>query len=242
VRPPRRQLHLDGQRTRGQHPHDHGQPITPPLVWTIENPVLVRGDELFVDLKHWRQRPRDVSTLAVKLEPIDRGDARVYPMVAANSSDRRARAHPKEDGRQLPRDRHLRRRGVDAASRVGRAEVTRDRLPGAGYLAAGRGMIDGGRSSTVRCGRAAPGKSPGRSSPARSRCRAGSARSTFGLVGTLVAYGAPARATVVQGDPLLAAALGGRRGAVVPRRALDMRPDLRAPAPYVSCPRTRRRG
>lgn len=56
--------HLAAQRSRGWHPHDHGQPIAPPVVWTKGRPVLLQRRTLHVDLAAWPQR-RSVVTCGV---------------------------------------------------------------------------------------------------------------------------------------------------------------------------------
>jgi hypothetical protein len=43
-------FHLAAQRERGWHPHDHGEPISPPVVWTTKAPVQLQRRTLHVDL------------------------------------------------------------------------------------------------------------------------------------------------------------------------------------------------
>lgn len=48
--------HLAAQKARGWHPHDHNEPITPPVVWTEGQPVQTARRTVHVDLAAWPKR------------------------------------------------------------------------------------------------------------------------------------------------------------------------------------------
>jgi hypothetical protein len=83
-----RRHHLTSQAQRGYHPHDHGQAIRPPAVWTIAHPVLRHGRHMHVDLISWTQRPELVEPVLIVL--TDTADnATAYPAVPADPTRRR---------------------------------------------------------------------------------------------------------------------------------------------------------
>lgn len=49
--------HEAEQRRRGDHPHDHGRYIQPPLVWSVHTPVIARHRTIHIDLNAWPDRP-----------------------------------------------------------------------------------------------------------------------------------------------------------------------------------------
>jgi hypothetical protein len=49
--------HETQQRRRGDHPHDHGRYIQPPLVWSVHTPVIARHRTIHIDLNGWPDRP-----------------------------------------------------------------------------------------------------------------------------------------------------------------------------------------
>jgi len=52
-----REHHEAQQRRRGDHPHDHGRYIQPPLVWSIHTPVIARHRTIHIDLNAWPDPP-----------------------------------------------------------------------------------------------------------------------------------------------------------------------------------------
>jgi len=52
-----REHHEAEQRRRGDHPHDHGRYIQPPLVWSIHTPVIARHRTIHIDLNAWPDPP-----------------------------------------------------------------------------------------------------------------------------------------------------------------------------------------
>ena len=49
--------HEAEQRRRGDHPHDHGRYIQPPLVWSIHTPVIACHRTIHIDLNAWPDHP-----------------------------------------------------------------------------------------------------------------------------------------------------------------------------------------
>lgn len=49
--------HEAQQQRRGDHPHDHGRYIQPPLVWSIHTPIIARHRTIHIDLNAWPDRP-----------------------------------------------------------------------------------------------------------------------------------------------------------------------------------------
>ena len=52
-----REHHEAEQRRRGDHPHDHGRYIQPPLVWSVHIPVITKFRTIHIDLNAWPGRP-----------------------------------------------------------------------------------------------------------------------------------------------------------------------------------------
>ena len=68
-----REHHLAEQQRRGDHPHDHGRYIQPPLVWSIHTPVIARYRTVHIDLNAWPDRPQieQVQRVAALLKGSD---------------------------------------------------------------------------------------------------------------------------------------------------------------------------
>jgi hypothetical protein len=49
--------HEREQQRRGDHPHDHGRYIQPPLVWSVHTPVIARYRTIHIDLNAWPGHP-----------------------------------------------------------------------------------------------------------------------------------------------------------------------------------------
>jgi hypothetical protein len=49
--------HEAEQQRRGDHPHDHGRYIQPPLVWSVHTPVIARFRTIHIDLAAWPGAP-----------------------------------------------------------------------------------------------------------------------------------------------------------------------------------------
>ena len=83
-----RRHHEREQLLRGDHPHDHGRYIQPPLVWSILRPIVARYRTVHVDLAGWPEwKPLlEILRVTVVLSPTN-GERRVY--VAEPSEDSR---------------------------------------------------------------------------------------------------------------------------------------------------------
>jgi hypothetical protein len=68
--------HEAEQLRRGDHPHDHGRYIEPPLVWSIHTPVIARYHTIHIDLNAWPDRPpiEEIERVAALLGSAD-GDS-----------------------------------------------------------------------------------------------------------------------------------------------------------------------
>ncbi len=66
-----RQHHQREQQRRGDHPHDHGRYIQPPLIHSIKTPVVAQYRSIHVDLPGWNQCPplQTITRVAVVLKP-----------------------------------------------------------------------------------------------------------------------------------------------------------------------------
>ena len=63
--------HEHEQLRRGDHPHDHGRYIQPPLVWSVATPIVARYRTVHVDLARWKEwKPLlEIVRVAVVLKP-----------------------------------------------------------------------------------------------------------------------------------------------------------------------------
>ena len=68
-----RRHHEREQLLRGDHPHDHGRYIQPPLVWSAYQPVVARYRTVHVDLAGWPEWKRllDIVRVTVVLSPAN---------------------------------------------------------------------------------------------------------------------------------------------------------------------------
>jgi hypothetical protein len=85
-----RRHHEREQVLRGDHPHDHGRYIQPPLVWSAGQPVVARYRTIHIDLPAWRKCPplAEIDRVALVLMPPS--DApRTYPAEPSQESRRR---------------------------------------------------------------------------------------------------------------------------------------------------------
>jgi hypothetical protein len=66
-----REHHEREQQRRGDHPHDHGRYIQPPLVHSINTAIMARYRSIHVDLPGWNQCPplQTITRVAVVLKP-----------------------------------------------------------------------------------------------------------------------------------------------------------------------------
>ena len=82
--------HEREQVLRGDHPHDHGRYIQPPLVWSAYLPVVARYRTVHIDLPAWGKCPplAEINRVALVLKPGDDGP-RTYPAEPSDESRRR---------------------------------------------------------------------------------------------------------------------------------------------------------
>jgi TraM recognition site of TraD and TraG len=82
--------HEREQRRRGDHPHDHGRYIRPPLVHSIKTPIMARYRSIHVDLPGWNQCPplATITRVAVVLKP-KKGEPIAYVADSPDGSQRR---------------------------------------------------------------------------------------------------------------------------------------------------------
>jgi hypothetical protein len=85
-----REHHEREQHRRGDHPHDHGRYIQPPLVWSIHTPVVARYRTIHIDLNAWPGRPQieQVQRVAVLLKSRG-GDSIAHIALPTDASHRR---------------------------------------------------------------------------------------------------------------------------------------------------------
>jgi hypothetical protein len=85
-----REHHEREQQRRGDHPHDHGRYIQPPLIHSIKAPIVARHRSVHVDLPGWSQCPpsANISRVAVVLKP-KKGDPIAYVADSSDGSRRR---------------------------------------------------------------------------------------------------------------------------------------------------------
>jgi hypothetical protein len=65
-----REHHERDQLRRGDHPHDHGHYIQPPLVWSARTPIVARYRTIHVDLPAWAECPtlENIARVEIVLE------------------------------------------------------------------------------------------------------------------------------------------------------------------------------
>jgi hypothetical protein len=63
--------HEHDQLRRGDHPHDHGRYIQPPLVWSAKTPIVARYRTIHMDLPAWGDCPtlEQITRVEIVLEP-----------------------------------------------------------------------------------------------------------------------------------------------------------------------------
>jgi hypothetical protein len=86
----RRRHHGREQQRRGDHPHDHGLYIQPPLVRSARVPVVARFRTVHVDLTGWAEAPAfdEITRVAVALKPFS-GDPLAFTASREDASGRR---------------------------------------------------------------------------------------------------------------------------------------------------------
>jgi hypothetical protein len=85
-----REHHEREQRRRGDHPHDHGRYIQPPLVWSAITPIVARYRTVHVDLPAWPEWTplADIVRVTVVLKPT-KGEPLAYVAASPDGSRRR---------------------------------------------------------------------------------------------------------------------------------------------------------
>ena len=85
-----REHHESEQQRRGDHPHDHGRYIQPPLVWSVHTPVIARFRTVHIDLNAWPGRPpiEQVQRVAALLKSTD-GDSIAHIALPTDEGHRR---------------------------------------------------------------------------------------------------------------------------------------------------------
>ena len=75
---------------RGDHPHDHGRYIQPPLVRSLATPIVARYRTVHVDLPTWTECPplTEIVRVAVVLKPT-KGEPLAYVAESPDGSRRR---------------------------------------------------------------------------------------------------------------------------------------------------------
>jgi hypothetical protein len=93
--------HKREQQRKGDHPHDHGRYIQPPLVWSVYTPVIARFRTIHIDLNAWPGHPEidQVERVAALLKsregvsiahialPTDKGRRRVTAVLPDTPND-----------------------------------------------------------------------------------------------------------------------------------------------------------
>jgi hypothetical protein len=82
--------HERDQLRRGDHPHDHGRYIQPPLVWSANTSIVARYRTVHIDLAGWRDGPplEEITRVAVVLVP-GKGEPFEYDAEPSDESRRR---------------------------------------------------------------------------------------------------------------------------------------------------------
>jgi hypothetical protein len=85
-----REHHEREQQRRGDHPHDHGCYIQPPLVHSIKTPIVARYRTVHVDLPAWAQCPplTTIARVGLILKP-SKGEPLAYIADPVGGSQRR---------------------------------------------------------------------------------------------------------------------------------------------------------
>lgn len=100
------QTHRRRQRQRGDHPHDRGRYITPPLIWDIDTPAIAVDRDVHVDLTAWPDRPDVHADLRIVLSA--KGRRHGFRATPSDSTGRRFVTHhgdsppAKDDADYLP--------------------------------------------------------------------------------------------------------------------------------------------
>jgi hypothetical protein len=86
----RRRHHESEQQRLGDHPHDHGRYIQPPLVRSARAHVVARFRTVHVDLTGWPEAPPadEIRRVAVALKPLS-GDVLAFTAAREDTSGRR---------------------------------------------------------------------------------------------------------------------------------------------------------
>lgn len=89
-----RERHECEQLLRGYHPHDHGRYIRPPLVRSIDTPLIAQHRTIHVDLTGWAAcpPPREIRRVVLVLQPLDGGQALAVACQPEDHSGRRFHA------------------------------------------------------------------------------------------------------------------------------------------------------
>jgi len=82
--------HEHEQRRRGDHPHDHGRYIQPPLVWSAKTSIVARYRTVHIDLAGWNRYPKlgEIKRVVLRLKASDE-EPLAYPTEPADQSGRR---------------------------------------------------------------------------------------------------------------------------------------------------------
>ena len=90
--------HEREQLRRGDHPHDHGRYIQPPLVWSVMRPIVARYRTVHVDLAGWKECPPLEQRVRVEivLKPPE-GESVALAVAACDPSGRRYAVQLPED-------------------------------------------------------------------------------------------------------------------------------------------------
>jgi hypothetical protein len=85
-----REHHEREQLLRGDHPHDHGRYIQPPLVRSLATPIVARYRTIHIDLPTWTECPplTEIVRVAVVLKPT-KGEPIAYVAESPDGSRRR---------------------------------------------------------------------------------------------------------------------------------------------------------
>jgi hypothetical protein len=85
-----REHHEREQLRRGDHPHDRGRYIQPPLVWSMGTPIVARYRTVHIDLPGWQDgpTPEEITRVAVVLVP-EKGEPSEYDAEPSDESRRR---------------------------------------------------------------------------------------------------------------------------------------------------------
>jgi hypothetical protein len=95
--------HERDQLRRGDHPHDHGRYIQPPLVWSAKTPIVARYRNVYIDLSGWPECPPfgEIARVTLILKPSS-GESVAYVAKACDTSGRRYAVKVPEESGALP--------------------------------------------------------------------------------------------------------------------------------------------